>query len=135
MRVVKDGQTLVIAGVDDWRTGMQDVRSPANGVSAADCAIVLSHNPEAVPQLNNQPAEGGGLWVDAALTGHTMGGLIRLGDYELFSPLARDARYSAGWHTENEAKMLVSRGLCGALLPVRLGATAQIHLITLTTKE
>lgn len=133
-RVVKDGQTLTIVGVDDWRTGLQDARTPAAGLAADDCVIVLSHTPEALPQLNGQIALGGGLWMDAALTGHTLGGQIKLGDRELFNPLSSDERYLSGWHMENSTKTLISTGLSGATFTFRLGCTAQVHLIALRTQ-
>ena len=134
-RVVKDGQTLTLVGVDDWRTGLQDARTPAAGLAADDCVIVLSHTPESLPQLNGQIALGGGLWMDAALTGHTLGGQIRLGDRELFNPLSSDERYLSGWHMENSTKTLISTGLSGATFTFRLGCTAQVHLITLRTQS
>lgn len=134
-RIIKDGATLTIVGVDDWRTGLQDVRTPAAGMAADDCVIVLSHTPEALPQLNGQIALGGGLWMDAALTGHTLGGQIRLGGRELFNPLSGDDRYLSGWHMENSTKTLISTGLSGATFTFRLGCTAQVHLITLRTQS
>ena len=69
--------------------------------------------------------------MDAALTGHTLGGQIRLGDYEVFNPLGSDERYQAGWRLESGVKLLVSEGLCGGFLPLRLGTSAEIHVITL----
>ncbi len=133
-RIVKDGQTLTIVGVDDWRTGLQDAHTPASGLTADECVIVLSHTPEALPQLNGQIALGGGLWMDAALTGHTLGGQIKLGDHELFNPLSNDERYLNGWHMENSTKTLISTGLSGTTFTFRLGCTAQAHLITLRTQ-
>lgn len=130
-RVVKDGQAIVIAGVDDWRTGIQDVRSPSRGLKSGDCVILLSHSPEAVFQLTAQPGEDGGAWIDAALSGHTLGGQIKLGGYEVFSPLASDEKYRSGWQMVNGAKVLISEGLSGGFLPLRLGTNAQVHLITL----
>ena len=131
IRIEKGGQILTLAGVDDWRTGIQDTRTPARGVRDGDCVIVLSHSPEAIPQLSAQPGADGGRWIDAALTGHTLGGQIRIGEYEVFSPLAGDERYRAGWRLENGVKLLVSEGLCGNFLPLRFGTSPQIHVITL----
>ena len=131
IRIQKDGQYLTLVGVDDWRTGMQDTRTPARNLRGGDCVIVLSHSPEAIPQLLVQPGADGGRWMDAALTGHTLGGQIRLGDYKVFNPLGSDERYQAGWRLENGVKLLVSEGLCGGFLPLRLGTSAEIHVITL----
>ena len=130
-RIEKDGQTLALTGVDEWRTGIQDTRTPARGLRSGDCVILVCHNPEALPQLAAQPGEDGAQWIDAALTGHTLGGQIKIGGRELFNPLAGDERYSAGWHMESGVKLLISEGLCGSFLPLRLGTRSEIHVITL----
>ena len=131
VRVTKDGQSIVLSGADDWRTGIQDVQTPARGLRGSDCVILITHNPEAVFQLAAQPGADGGRWIDAALAGHTVGGQVRFGDYEVFSPLASDKRYNAGWHIDNGTKLLISEGLSGDFLPLRLGTDAQVHVITL----
>ena len=130
-RVVKDGQSIVICGADDWRTGIQDTRTPARGLRGSDCVILVTHNPEAVFQLASQPGEDGGHWIDAALSGHTLGGQLKLGDYEVFSPLTGDEKYHSGWQIQDGAKILISEGLSGDFLPLRLGTGAQVHVITL----
>lgn len=131
VRISKDGASLTLVGADDWSTGLQDTRTLSDLVSARECVILLSHNPEAIPQLNNRPAADG-LWIDAALSGHTHGGGIELFGMELFNPLGREDRYRAGWHKENGAKMLISRGVGSDLLPMRLHASPEAHLITLS---
>lgn len=131
VRITKNGESIVILGVDDWSTGMQDTRAPAAQVSSQDCVILICHNPEAIPSLNNQPASDG-IWMDAALCGHTHGGTVALPDREVFNPLGSDERFQSGWHLENSAKVLISRGVGNSLLPLRLNAGPQAHLITLT---
>ncbi len=131
VRLSKDGQTLTLVGVDDWRTGLQDTRTPASQVRSDECVILLCHNPEAIPVLNNQPGADGGHWIDAALCGHTHGGTIKLPGWELLSELGDDERYHAGWHLENGAKVLISSGISNSFLPLRLNASPEVHLITL----
>ena len=130
-RVTKDGQSIALCGADDWRTGLQDTRGPARGLRSSDCVILISHNPEAVFQLASQPGEDGGAWIDAALCGHTLGGQIKFGEYEVFNPLPREKKYHSGWQIENGTKILISEGLSGGFLPLRLGTSPQIHVITL----
>lgn len=134
VRIERDGQTLVIVGTDDWTTGLQDIYTPASLVSAKECVLVLCHNPEEVLSLNKQPASDG-MWMDAVFTGHTHGGGIALFGVELFNPLGDNARFRAGWHRENTTKVLISRGVGNDLLPFRLGAPPEVHLITLKTHE
>lgn len=131
VRIYKGNEYLTIVGVDDWRTGMQDTRTPAAQVSAAECALLLCHNPEAIPSLNNQPAEDGA-WIDAAFSGHTHGGGVCAFGIPLFNPLGRGERYQSGWRMENGAKVLISNGIGNDLLPLRLNASPEAHLITLT---
>lgn len=129
--VTKGGESIVLVGVNDWSTGLQDTRTPAAQVSSRDCVILLCHNPEAIPSLNNQPASDG-IWIDAALSGHTHGGGMNLFGMELFNPLGSEDRYQAGWHLENSAKVLISNGVGNDFLPLRLNASPEAHLITLT---
>ena len=129
-RVSNGTDSIALVGVDDWTTGMQDTRTPASLVSSRECVILLCHNPEAIPSLNNQPAQDG-IWIDAALSGHTHGGGINLFGFSLFNPLGNDERFGSGWHLENSAKVLISNGVGNDLLPFRLNAEPQAHLITL----
>ncbi len=130
VRIKKDNQTLVLVGIDDWTTGEKDVRSWTEDLSARDCVILLCHNPESVPILNSYPASDG-FWIDLALCGHTHGGIISVGSFEVFNFTADRYRFSAGWHQENAAKLLISRGVSNSLIPMRLNAAPEVHLITL----
>lgn len=130
-RIYKGTDCLTLVGVDDWSTGLQDTRTPASAVSSGECVILLCHNPEAIPSLNNQPASDG-MWIDAALAGHTHGGSVSLFGAELFSPLGHNERFHAGWHMENSAKVLISRGVGNVFFPLRLNAAPEAHLLTLT---
>lgn len=121
----KSGYRLMISGADDWQTGVQN-KGVFNGIAEdKDCVIFVSHSPETMVQLNLV------LPMDLALTGHTQGGLLKLMDKEVFNPLGNAKRYQSGWHDENGTKLLISEGLCGEYGSMRLGTTAQVHLITL----
>lgn len=133
VRIYKGNEYVTLVGVNDWSTGIQDTRTPASHVSAEECVVLLCHNPEGVLPLNNQPAADG-IWIDAALCGHTHGGGVRLFGAELFNPLGQEKRFSVGWHMENSAKVLISGGVGNDLLPLRLNCESQVHLITLKTK-
>lgn len=132
VEIHKDGATLLLVGLDDWAAGEQAPRALAQQVNSSDCALVLSHNPDALPSLNNQPARDGGAWVDLMLSGHTHGGQITLFGYK---PLLLNSiygeRYWRGWISENRAHLLVSNGVGATFVPLRLGAPPQAHLITL----
>lgn len=131
VRLQKDGQTLILAGVDDWKTGRQDVTTLAETMSGADCVILLSHEPDAIPALRAQRAPDGDEWIDLALCGHLMGGQIRLFGKALINPSIYADRYLDGWYREGETTMLITRGVGSNPLPLRLGSTPQVHLLTL----
>lgn len=108
----KDGETIVLAGVDD-PNGPYDQKTPAQLVTEirARCGedayiLMLSHR-------NDQLELWAGLGVDAVLCGHAHGGVVRLPvlggvfgtRYDLFPD------YTAGVYTQGKTQVLVSRGL------------------------
>lgn len=135
VRLERDGQTLIVAGVDDWKTGRQDAATLAETMSESDCVILLSHNPDAIPTLRAQRAPDGGEWIDLALCGHLMGGQIRLLGRPLINPSIYADRYDCGWYREGKTKLLITRGVGSNPLPLRLGSTPQVHLLTLRTRK
>ena len=108
----KDGETMVLAGVDD-PNGPYDQKTPEQLVAeirrtCGDDAyiLMLSHR-------NDQIEMWAQLGVDAVLCGHAHGGVVRLPvlggvfgtRYDLFPA------YTAGVYTQGKTQVLVSRGL------------------------
>ncbi len=128
----KDGATLALAGVDDYYNGHPDLNAVAADCREADFAIFLPHTPDAIPETYNL-AEGP--FFQLALCGHTHGGQITLFGRALKSSSDYGSRYLSGWYRENGVEFLVSNGVGTSLLPIRLGARPQIHLITLRSGQ
>ncbi len=132
---IKVGQsTLYIAGVDDLQTGGADVDTVAAQVSADDFVILLGHNPEILDDAVRALDKNGKThWYDLALFGHTHGGQIVLFGTPLLYTFKQEtaSRYLSGWINENRAEILVSNGVGTSIVPMRLFAPAQIHLIRL----
>ena len=132
---VRVGQTsLYIAGVDDFDEGDPDVDSVAAQVSADDFVILLGHNPDLlIDAVKAVDKDGKTHWYDLALFGHTHGGQISLFGKPLLSFFISDSssRYTSGWIIENRAEILVTNGVGTVIVPMRLFAPAQIHLIRL----
>ena len=132
---IKVGQTMLyIAGIDDLEEGDPDVEGVAAQVSADDFVILLGHNPDLLTDaVKALDADGKTHWYDLALFGHTHGGQITLFGKPLLSTFYPEAssRYLSGWIIENRAEILVSNGVGTTVVPMRLFAPAQIHLITL----
>lgn len=76
VRVEKDGATIAIAGADDDWYGETDLSAMAQGIGAADLALVMLHNPDLAPPAAQLLQCRAGTAV--FLSGHTHAGQIRL---------------------------------------------------------
>lgn len=128
VRVVRDGESIRIAGLKDSYTADTNVRAAAKGIDAEEFAILLSHDPD--PLATGLIIKRG--TFDAALAGHTHGGQVTLfGRWGPIIPSIYGQRYRTGWRTEVGTPILVSNGV-GCIKPwIRFWAPPQIHLIEL----
>lgn len=132
VRVERDGEMLCVVGLDDWLTGNTAVyHKLADAIDTCECAIVISHNPDALPRVASIPGRDGERWADLMLSGHTHGGQIRPFGSLIFTSSAYGRSFLTGWTSEGGTKLLTSNGVGSLFLPLRLGAPAQAHLITL----
>ena len=119
-----NGARLVIAGLP-WLK-MEDPISPeiVAGLFPArqegDARILLAHHPHLFDQAQA---------ADLVLSGHTHGGQIMLTDHIGLGPLR--FKYCSGRFQRGSTTMIVSNG-CGDWFPCRIGAPAEIGLLTLT---
>lgn len=127
----KNGARLIIAGTGDRSRNGYAPYASAQGIAAEDCCILLSHDPDALPQLFTIDAAGGGAWIDLALAGHTHGGQVRFGNFVPLNVSQYGLSYLSGWHEQISGYSLTSNGVGTSFLPVRFGAQAQAHVITL----
>jgi predicted MPP superfamily phosphohydrolase len=132
--LAKGGQKLILAGLDDWRAGEQDIEKIASAVRGSDFVILLSHNPDALPSVISQPSADEKPWADLVLSGHTHGGQVALFGQGLFASSIYGNRYLSGWYEDGGSMLLVSNGSGCYMVPLRLGAPPQAHLITLYKK-
>jgi len=136
---VRVGQAYVyVVGVDDYDNGFPDVKGVAAQVRKDDFVIFAGHNPNLWAAVNNAKSmDGSPQWVNLALFGHTHGGQVTVFGMPLlpgYDPQLVGRRYLSGWREENRASILVSNGVGTSVLPIRLFAPSQIHLITLKAK-
>lgn len=111
------GDPLFILGIDDFGTGRSRLDLAMQDAGQSGFKILVSHNPAIVKRL--EPGHG----ISLVLSGHTHGGQIRIFG---FGP------YEAGGVKEiNGTTLLTSNGYGTTALPLRLGAKAETHLITL----
>lgn len=132
--VEKNGARLMIAGVgmsgDDAAPDNYDPYALAAQVPAQACCVLLSHTPDALPQMFTIDSDGGA-WIDLALCGHTHGGQVRFGNWVPLNKSAYGLRYLTGWAEHVSGWSLTSNGVGATALPIRFGAPAQAHIITL----
>lgn len=82
--------------------------------------VLVVHDPEVISKLNDPTT------FDTALTGHTHGGQIRFGRFGI--------RERGGWKQRRGINVLISNGYGTTSLPLRFGAPAETHLLTLKSK-
>ena len=133
----KNGETMVLAGVDD-PNGPYDQKTPAQLVkeipeTCADEAYLLMRS-----HRNDQLEMWARLGVEAVLCGHAHGGVVRLPvlgglfgtRYELLP------EYTAGVYAQGKTQVLVSRGLGRShRIPLRLCNRPQLVVAILEREE
>lgn len=127
----KEGAKIALVGLSDDSDGKTDYGAVASAFKKGDYVIVAAHNPSAVTSVLTAEAEDAGSWCDLLLTGHNHGGQALLFGRTLLRLTPRETRYLSGWHKESGTFVLVSEGLGCEAANLRLGTSAQVHLITL----
>lgn len=116
---------VALIGLDDPIRGTPEFRAPGakTGVS-----IVLMHAPDGLMTIGDRH-------FDLAVCGHTHGGQIALGGMKPYLPYGKLSReYSDGLYRlgpDGRRALVVSRGVGCSTIPIRFGARAQVHLLTI----
>ncbi len=123
-RLEHRGEALWLAGVDDLARGRPDLPAALAGAREEEPVLLLSHHPDLF-------CEAAALGVDLTLSGHTHGGQVLLAG----RALTRHTRLGlwGGRYERHGAQLYVGRGAGTSGLPVRVGAPAEVPLITLRT--
>lgn len=123
------GEHLWLAGIDDLRCGVPNLRAALRGITGRNAVILLSHNPDLAEE---QPDSRVGL----ILSGHTHGGQI---NFPLLGPLRLPSRYGtkyrAGLVQGPASQVFISCGLGTTALPIRMNCPPEINLLTLVSPE
>ena len=124
--IARGADTLVVGGMENYGKppfpSRGSVEQTLQGVEEGSFILLLEHDPyawqhEILPKSRAQ----------LTLSGHTHGGQIKLGS---FSPYAVIGGEYEGLYHQGDRTLFVTRGL-GGLIPLRVGATGEIVLITL----
>jgi len=108
---------IMLVGVDDVSSGRANIQRSFESIKNGDTVVFVSHTPSVFKKVQNAYDP------DILLAGHTHGGQIRLGPLGL---------YPAGkFIKKRNHATLISNGFGTTLLPFRLGAPAECHVLTL----
>lgn len=121
----KDGQQIIIAGVRNPFDLARNGVSPSLALSPQDFVILLVHTPDYIEDVSVAN-------TDLALAGHTHGGQVRIFGVAPILPSHYGNRFVTGL-AYNSAKipLIVTNGIGTSQMPIRIGAPAEIVMITL----
>ena len=123
--VRREGDRLILAGIDDVARGQPDLPATLAGVSPGDPVILMAHEPDFARIAAVDPR------VALQLSGHTHGGQIRLPGLPLMLP-AFGQMYPAGEYQVGDMWLYVTRGIGVGLIVLRFNCRPEIAVLTLT---
>ncbi|WP_245629844.1 metallophosphoesterase [Domibacillus robiginosus] len=124
--VLKNGSVplsddVYLLGTDDLSKGKSDKAALFHNVPPDAFKIIASHNPAFIRTIGPRDR------VAVVLSGHTHGGQIRLGRWGMYE--------KGRWKKVGNTHVLVSNGYGTTGVPLRLGARAETHFITICRPE
>ena len=122
----KEGDRLVLAGIDDLTFGSPDLAQALAGRPAGLPVVLVSHNPDIF-------FEAAGSQVDLVLSGHTHGGQIRCPGLPVLVRMSR-FRLDEGRYEAAGSELVVSRGLGAVGLPFRFACSPEVVLLVLRSR-
>jgi predicted MPP superfamily phosphohydrolase len=120
-----NGNRVALAGVDDWKTGHDDLEQAVSGMPEGKMIrILLSHCPDLL-----RPASDHGF--DLVLAGHTHGAQVRFPLLGAVVNRLMHGEYERGWMKEKETALYINRGLGVVFVPVRYGSDAEVTVLNM----
>lgn len=140
------GQTLYIAGIEDYDTGKPDIYKALDGIEVdengrySEPVVMLSHTPDMFPKMPDE--------ITLVLAGHCHGGQIRIPFLgPIFTASRYGDKYAKGWKQEKDGEsikidtlkpiklqkdistLFVTRGIGVSILPFRFNCPPEINVI------
>ncbi len=122
--VERDGAQLYVAGVDDTWTSRHDVGRALAERPDGTPTVLLAHDP-------NLFHEAAARDVELTLSGHTHGGQLAFPGVRRWSLARFITEFTAGLYRRERSWLYVNRGAGTTGPPVRLGAPAELAVLTL----
>jgi predicted MPP superfamily phosphohydrolase len=120
--ITLDRVPLHVAGVDDTWTGRNDTQRALAGRKEGVPTLLLAHDPNLFKGAVEHQ-------VELTLSGHTHGGQLAISRRWTLARLITE--FTAGLYMRGESQLYVNRGAGTTGPPVRLGAPAELTLLTL----
>jgi uncharacterized protein len=118
------GSAFWVAGVGDFLTSHDDVEQALAGVPAGVPLLVLTHNPDIFPQIDQR--------ASLTLAGHTHGGQVKLPFVgRPVIPSDYGQRFAAGHVVEGDRHLFVTTGVGTSIMPVRWGVPPEVVFLSL----
>ena len=133
--IERGGAQLVLAGLSDISLNKTPYNDLGKHFTGEECVVVLAHNPAAYVNIRVNEARNGGAWADLVLSGHTLGGQIKIFNRSLREFTPEEARCMGGWYYVDDLPMLVSTGVGCEGPMLRLGTQSETWLLTLRCQE
>ena len=129
--IERDGARLVVAGLRDASENRTPYDEIGRSFRSDECVIALAHNPLSYTRIRTAEAKNGGAWADLVLSGHTLGGQIKLFGRTLRQLGEEESRRIGGWYYGDDLPVLVSQGVGCRGAKLRLGTRSEVWIITL----
>ncbi|MGQ0604837.1 MAG: metallophosphoesterase [Anaerolineales bacterium] len=127
--VRRGGESLYLAGVDDFWEGHADLGRALAGIPDGAAIVLLAHEPDYADRVSRH------MRVGLQLSGHSHGGQVR---FPFIGPVAlppHGRRYPAGLYALDEMQLYTNRGVGMVKPAVRFNCRPEITLITLRSLE
>ena len=113
----EQGERFFILGVDDLSTNRADIDQALIETDKNSFKILVSHNPDVARKIQSNHG------ISLMLSGHTHGGQIHILGFSLYE--------KGRLKKEKNRVSLISNGYGTTGVPLRLGAKAETHLLTI----
>ncbi|WP_246469446.1 metallophosphoesterase [Cohnella nanjingensis] len=126
-----NGESIVLAGLDDCVLGRPDARNTLSRLQAGDFNLLLAHEPDPADGYTRYP-------VDLQLSGHSHGGQVRLPGLGALVRTKLGRKYVAGLYRltgrfdpARPYLLYVNRGVGTTRMKLRFGSVPEVAVFTL----
>lgn len=124
----KNGQSITIAGLDDFLLGKPDIQHTLSDLQGDDFNMLLVHEPDVVQQVSSYP-------VHFQMSGHSHGGQVQIPFIGPLITVPLAMNYTDGLYEVEGTQLYVNRGLGTTRMPVRFFSKSELSLFTFRSEK